>query len=208
MTGPGSVEAPRKGANTCYNFLYQGSFSRAHLRRAGPDGLDVACEDRARPNGGRDERPGWAAAGGRGQIGGKRRWRCGSFRRALRAEALRRAELPRPVVPVTGRVRYPPYLPGAAPASRSQAVSLAPDAPIAGKRSRSTGRNAAHCPGRLLHPQGHPKILSNRSAERIFRTHPCARSLCRPSGPDGKGQAKGQARKRARRTSIGRLSSH
>ena len=26
MTGPGSVEAPRKGVNTCYNFLYQGSF--------------------------------------------------------------------------------------------------------------------------------------------------------------------------------------
>jgi len=31
-----------------------------------------------------------------------------------------------------------------------------------------------------LHEQGHPKILSNRSAESIFGTHPCARSLCRP----------------------------
>ena len=73
-------------------------------------------------------------------------------------------------------------------------VSLALDAPAAGERSGSTGRNAAHYPGRPLHPQGHLKILSNRSAERIFRTHPCTRSLWRPSGSDGKGQAKGQAR--------------
>ena len=28
-----------------------------------------------------------------------------------------------------------------------------------------TGRNAAHCPGRPLRVQGHPKILSNRSAK-------------------------------------------
>ena len=34
----------------------------------------------------------------------------------------------------------------------------------------------------------------NRSAESIFGTHACARSLCRPGGPDGKGQARGQAR--------------
>ena len=33
-----------------------------------------------------------------------------------------------------------------------------------------------------------------RSAESIFGTHPCARSLCRPGGPDGEGQARGQAR--------------
>ena len=32
--------------------------------------------------------------------------------------------------------------------------------------------------GPPLHPQGHPKILSNRSAESILRPHPCARSLC------------------------------
>jgi hypothetical protein len=36
--------------------------------------------------------------------------------------------------------------------------------------------------GPPLHPQGHPKILSRRSAESIFRPHPCARSLCGPWG--------------------------
>ena len=54
-------------------------------------------------------------------------------------------------------------------------------------------RNAAHCPGGPLHPHRHSKIFSNRFAESIFGTHPCARSLCRPCGPDGEGQARGQA---------------
>ena len=40
------------------------------------------------------------------------------------------------------------------------------------KGSQPPGRNAAHCPGRPLQRQGHPKILSNRFAERIFGTHP------------------------------------
>jgi len=79
-------------------------------------------------------------------------------------------------------------------ASRSRPSCVAPDTPIAARRSQPPGRNAAHCPARPLHPQGHPKILSNRSAESIFGTHPCARSLCRPGGPDGEGQAEGQAR--------------
>ena len=65
-----------------------------------------------------NERPGWPAVGGRGQSRAARRRRGGSFRRALRAEALRRAELPRPAAPVTGRMRSPPYLPGAAPVAR------------------------------------------------------------------------------------------
>jgi hypothetical protein len=78
-------------------------------------------------------------------------------------------------------------------ARASRADSITPSTPVAARQSRSPGRNAAHCPGRPLHPQGHPKILSNRSAESIFGTHPCARSLCRPSGPGGKGQARGQA---------------
>ena len=38
-----------------------------------------------------------AAVGGRGQGRAAHRRRCGSFRRALRAEALRRAEPRRPV---------------------------------------------------------------------------------------------------------------
>ena len=39
---------------------------------------------------------------------------------------------------------------------------------------------ASQVTGPPLHPQGHPKILSNRSAESILRPHPCARSLCEP----------------------------
>jgi hypothetical protein len=96
---------------------------------------------------------------------------------------------------VTGRMRCPPYRPMPHPAA-GPGRHIARVAPSPGK-SRSAGRNAAHCPGRPLHPQGHPKILSNRCAERIFRTHPCTRSLWRPSGPDGKGQARGQAPGRA-----------
>ena len=53
-----------------------------------------------------------------------------------------------------------------------QAVNVAPSAPSTERMSQSPGRNAAHCPGRPLQRQGHPKIVSNRSAETIFRTHP------------------------------------
>ena len=51
-----------------------------------------------------------------------------------------------------------------------QAVTYATDAPIAGRMSQATGRNAAHCPGWSLQRQGHPKIVSNRSAETVLRT--------------------------------------
>ena len=59
-----------------------------------------------------------------------------------------------------------------APARAGRAVVLTPGAPIAVRTSQVPGRNAAHCPGRPLRRQGHPKVLSNRSAERIFGTHP------------------------------------
>jgi len=55
------------------------------------------------------------------------------------------------VAPVTGRIRYPPYLPGTA-RREDQAVSLARVAPTPGK-SQAPGRNAAHCPGRPLQRQ-------------------------------------------------------
>jgi hypothetical protein len=96
----------------------------------------------------------------------------GSFRRALRAEALRRDELPRMAAPAPARNRSPPSRPDAVPHEQGQAVTLAPSAPIAVERSQPPGRNAAHCPGRPLQRQGHPKILSNRFAERIFGTRP------------------------------------
>ena len=39
-------------------------------------------------------------------------------------------------------------------------------------RPHPAGRNAAHCPDWPLQRQGHPKIVSNRFAETIFRTRP------------------------------------
>jgi hypothetical protein len=77
-----------------------------------------------------------------------------------------------PAVPAVSRCRARQH--------HGQAVSDAPSAPIAGRMSQAPGRNAAHCPGRPLQRQGHPPLSAG--------------DLCRPSGPDGEGQARGQAR--------------
>jgi len=67
-----------------------------------------------------------------------------------------------------------------------------PRRPEHGKQSRKDQVNAQRVQST---GQGHPKIVSNRSAETIFRTPPLsAGDLCQPSGPDGEGQARGQAR--------------
>ena len=68
-----------------------------------------------------------------------------------------------PAVPAVSRCRARQH--------HDQAVNVAPSAPAAGK-CHSQRRNVAHCPGRPLQRQGHPKIVSNRFAETIFRTHP------------------------------------
>jgi hypothetical protein len=124
--------------------------------------------------------------------------RGGSFRRVLRTQVLRRGGC---------RARHPGDRPPAVPAEsrcrarqhHDQAVNVAPSAPGAMKMSQPAGRNAAHCPCRPLHPQGHPKILSSCSAKTAPQKASSgptlgARSLCRPGGPDGVGQARGQAR--------------
>ena len=77
----------------------------------------------------------------------------GSFRRALRAEALRRDELPRTAAPAPAATGPRRNVPGAARREPVSAVSIAPDVPIAARRSQVLGRNAAHCPGRPLQPQ-------------------------------------------------------
>jgi hypothetical protein len=60
--------------------------------------------------------------------------------------------------------------------------------------SRRADRNAAHSPDWLLQHQGHPKIVTNRFATPTFRTHPLSPGAsAKPSGPDGEGQARGQA---------------
>jgi hypothetical protein len=66
------------------------------------------------------------------------------------------------------------------------------------KGPRRPGRNAAHCPGWPLQRQGHPKIVSKTASQKRSSGPTLERrSLCQPSGPDGEGQAKGQARRRA-----------
>jgi hypothetical protein len=131
------------------------------------------------------------------EIGGGLAVAGRQLRRVLRTRALRPRRLPRTASPPPAATGPRRNVPGTARRELVAAFSIAPSAPIAVRRSQSPGRNAAHCPGQPLHLQGHPKILSNRFAESIFGTHPCTRSLCRPGGPDGEGQARGQARKRA-----------
>jgi hypothetical protein len=74
--------------------------------------------------------------------------------------------------PVTGRLRSPPYLAAAPASTTTRRSASAPGAPGAVKMSQRAGRNTAHCPGWPLQRQGHPKIVSNRFAETIFRTRP------------------------------------
>jgi hypothetical protein len=103
---------------------------------------------------------------------GSRRCGAAAFRRALRAEAHQARRLPRTAPQVTGRLRSPPVSCCRARQHHGQAVSIALSESVAGKVSQPTSRNAAHCPDWPLQRQGHPKIVSNRSAETIFRTHP------------------------------------
>ena len=74
-----------------------------------------------------------------GQSRAARHRRCGSFRRALRAEALLRAGLPRPATPVTSRIRCPSYRPGVALGREDQAVKHARTAPPPGKVTATGG---------------------------------------------------------------------
>jgi hypothetical protein len=142
--------------------------SRAHLRRATPTAGTGNASWR--------EQPGESRAAGGPAISGKVRRGLAvagrQLRRALRAEALRRDELPRTAAPApaaAGPRRHAPvprHTSRAKP-SRSRRVRRSPC-----ERSQPPGRNVAHYPGRPLQRQGHPKILSNRFAERIFGTRP------------------------------------
>ena len=120
----------------------------------------------------------------------------GSFRRALRAGALRRDELPRTAAPApaaAGPRRHAPmprHTSRARP-SRSRRVRRSP----CEGHSHRAGTCRALSGSAPLQRQGHPKILSKRFAEKDLRDPPLsAGDLCQPSGPDGEGQAGGQAR--------------
>ena len=134
----------------------------------------------------------------------RRRWRGSLARFLLRDSAssraaARRADAPHPAA--AHPRRYAPRVARSASWPGRSSRARCADRPY--EMSQATGRNAAHCPGWPLQRQGHPKIVSNRSAETIFRTPPLsAGDLCQPSRPDGKGQAEGQARTRAANLSM------
>jgi hypothetical protein len=120
------------------------TFSTASRARQGAPGLTAwtwstrsGCGNR-----GGDERPEWPAVGGRGQGRAARRWRCGSFRHALWAEAHQACRAAAPGGPVTGRMRCPPYQPGTAPIRKHQAVSLASCAAVGKSQPRVAERRA------------------------------------------------------------------
>jgi hypothetical protein len=78
------------------------------------------------------------------------------------------------------------------------------------QRSQTPGRNAAHCPRRPLHPQGHPKILSNRSAKTAPQKASSGPTLARGASADPAGltaRARPEARpiKRAANLSTSRM---
>ena len=135
---------------------------------------------------------GWPVTSGKGRRG-SRRCGGGSFRRALRAEALRRDELPRTAAPA----------PAAAGPRRHAPM------PHHTSRARPSRADCAHRRAKgHSHRAGTPRIIrvgpsSVKGTRRSFLTASQKRfsgpalerrSLCRPSGPDGEGQARGQAR--------------
>jgi hypothetical protein len=71
----------------------------------------------------------------------------------------------------------------------------------------ATSRNAAYCPGRPLQRQGHPKILSNRFAERILGTPPLsAGASADPAGLTARARPEARPETRAANLSATRRS--
>jgi hypothetical protein len=129
--------------------------SRPHLRRAGPDGLDVSREKRARKWGG-DERPGWPAVGGGVSSGtAPLMVRQLSSRPPGGSPAARRAAAP--AAPVTGRVWCLPYPRSAARTRPSASRQL---------RRRRKG---------LSHGVGTPRIVRVGPSGLNGASHPAAR---------------------------------
>jgi hypothetical protein len=100
--------------------------------------------------------------------------------------------------PGTGRSRSPPSRPDAVPHEQGQAVTLAPSAPIAVQKVTDTRTETP----RIIQV-GPSSVKGTRrsiiTASQKGSSGPTLerRSLCRPSGPDGEGQTRGQARRRA-----------
>ena len=94
-----------------------------------------------------------------------------------------------PAVPAVSRCRARQH--------HGQAVILAPDAPVAGKMSQPTGPERRALSGSAPPASRAPEVFLTASRNDLRDPPLSAGDLCRPSGPDGEGQARGQARKRA-----------
>jgi hypothetical protein len=177
--------------------------SRAHLRRAGPDGPSreqrgrtqaVERERAARVT--RRRRPGFTQ-------GSRRRGAAASPRPSDASPTARR--LPRTAPPVTGRLRSPPYPAAATASTTTRPYPRAECADRHVKMSQRPGRNAAHCLGRPLHPQGHPKILSTRSAKTAPQKASSGPTLARGASADPAGltaRARPEARPETRAANL------
>jgi hypothetical protein len=95
----------------------------------------------------------------------------GSFRRALRVEALRRDELPRTAAPAPVAAGPRRHAPDAVP--HEQGPGRHARAECADRRAKVTTTGPEHraWPRSALQRQGHTEILSNRFTETIFGAH-------------------------------------
>jgi len=107
----------------------------------------------------------------------------------LRESAPSRAAARRAVTPHPPRRAPRRNAPWVMRSASWQADRLAPGVPAAGRKVSTSGRNTAHCPGRPLQRQGRTCGASLATQEQTLER----RSHCRPGGPDGEGQARGQA---------------
>jgi hypothetical protein len=87
-------------------------------------------------------------------------------------------------------------------ARTGRAVLHTPSGQLPCERSQRPGGIAAHCPERPLQRQGHPKILSNRSAERIFGDPPLTLEPLPPLRARRQGPGQRPGPRSARRTSA------
>ena len=129
----GASRRPPGPPGRCDNFLYgfKGAPSARHAY--GRNRL----RELARATGG--EQSGRVTGDKRQGSPGVSPLRGGSFRRALRAEALRRGELPRTAAPAPAAAGPRRHDPDAAPHEQDQAVALAPNAPITVRKVTATG---------------------------------------------------------------------
>ena len=170
--------------------------SRAHLRRATPDGAD-RLRELARATGESRAAGVTAVRSGKGRRGSRR----------CRAAAFAAPFGRKPYGATSCRARLPRHRPQRSPPSRPAAVPAragpgrrahAECADRRAKRSQPPGRNAAHCPGRPLQRQGHPKILSNRFAESDLRDPPLsAGASADPAGLTARARPEARPDKRA-----------